>query len=124
MYPVKLSDIENVAIRSRIAIERRIVRSLVNELISNGCSLRVDDGDEIHPITSTAKTALKQLMNTDQDRLYVYAPVDGNSRYIGEVFLVYGNDGWDVMSDWSLNLEKRAPNTFALAESEGRNHVY
>jgi hypothetical protein len=117
MYPVKLSYIENVEIRSRIAIERRIVRSLVNELISNGCSLRVDDGDELHPITSTAKTALKQLMNTDQDTLYVYVEVEGNSRCIGQVFLVYGNDGYDVISDYTVSLEKSIPNTLALVDS-------
>ena len=60
MYPKSLKEIENVAVRSRVGIERRIVRSLVKELLShnhagaNQFELAVDDGEERHPRTADA----------------------------------------------------------------------
>ncbi len=35
---------------------------------------------------------------------------------IGWVYIVLGNDGWDVISDYHANLEKFMPKTLALAK--------
>lgn len=42
------------------------------------------------------------MFATDDEYLHVYR-VD--KTYLGRVWLVYGNDGWDVISDYTVNLE-------------------
>lgn len=70
MYPENLKDIQSPAVRSRVAIERHIVNSLVNEFSGQGFTFLIDDGDadEYIPAATPAK-ALKALMNTDEDQL-------------------------------------------------------
>jgi hypothetical protein len=58
-------------------------------------------------------------METDDDRLFVYK-VDGpkgRRDWFGWVFFVYGNDGYDVISDYTTNLESSLTATNKLAES-------
>jgi hypothetical protein len=43
------------------------------------------------------------LMSTDEDYLMVYEP--GKKERLGWIHLVYGNDGYDVVSDYTTNLE-------------------
>lgn len=113
MYPTNIFDIKDMAIRSRIAIERRIVRSLVTEFLSQGFSLSVFDGEERSKITMDAQEVYDAIMNTDEDILLVYR----ESEHVGSVKLVYGNDGWDVMNDWHTVLDPYMPLTLALVES-------
>lgn len=90
-------------IRLRQAIERHIVGKLVDALLADGYSLSVScDGGETREIEkSTDKAAiLKEIMASDED--YVYCHKDGRRPHI---FLVYGNSGWDVISDYSESLE-------------------
>lgn len=114
MYPKKLRDIENLAVRMRVTIERRIVRSLVDEFSEQGFTFQVDDGGEEYIPASTPKQALDALLNTDEDQLGIVQ----NGEVIGWIRLIYGNDGWDVMSDWHTNLDKYMPKTLAFVESE------
>jgi hypothetical protein len=99
-------------IKRRIAVERRIVVSLVDELLKQGFTLTVDDGGEEMAVENCAvrKTILEALGNTDQDQLGVVR----NGSLIGWIMLVYGNDGWDVMCDWHTNLDQFMPKTLAL----------
>lgn len=106
------------AVRDRVKIERRIVKHLVRELLGHGFELSVNDGEELHPRTTDAETLFSQLMETDMDTLHVYWPTSDDP--LG-VALVYGNDGWDVMSDWSIDLEDNGyiTKTIELAERLG-----
>ena len=106
-----------MAVRHRIQLERKIVRSLVAELLSHGFELAVFDGEEEHKQTTDSGKLLDQLMETDEDYLYVYPA--GAAAMMGHVRLVYGNDGWDVMSDWTTNLDQYIPLTLALVEAMG-----
>lgn len=112
MYPTKITDLP-VSIRARATMERRIVRSLVQEFSEQGFTFLVDDGEE-EIRCSTPKAALKALVNTDEDRLGIVKP-DGKE--LGWILLIYGNDGWDVMGDYHCVLESYMPKTLALVNT-------
>jgi hypothetical protein len=79
---------------NRIAMEQEIVTRVVDALLAAGCSLATDY-DQIP--TRDRAVILSSLMETDDDRLIV--------RPAGWVYFVYGNDGFDVVSDYTTNLE-------------------
>jgi len=80
-------------------------------------SLRYDigharcDGDArwylpaLEPTTPTPDSAsiLEHLMEVDDEHLYVFVPFNPES--VGWVYFVYGNDGYDVISDYTTGLE-------------------
>ena len=103
------------AVKVRHNIEKRIVKRTVRDLIKAGYELNVDDGDgKVLNIPTTDETALLDaLMNTDEDYLLVYKP--GEPKHFSYVFFVYGNDGYDVISDYGVSLEEdlRGVNEFA-----------
>jgi hypothetical protein len=41
------------------------------------------------------------MFKTDQEHIRVFR----DNEQIGWVFFVYGNDGWDVVNDYTTNLE-------------------
>lgn len=112
---------ENEAVRKRQNIEVRIVKQIVKDALAAGYALSVDDGgDEVALSQSTSrKDALDALMNTDEDRLIVerFDRTTGARIESGWVRLVYGNDGWDVINDYTLNLEDVLAGANKLAES-------
>lgn len=112
MYPQSVKDLD-VSIRSRAAIERAIVRSLLEEFHEQGFTFLVDDGGEERIACRTKTEALDALINTDDDQLGI---VNDKGQTIGWIRLVYGNDGWDVMADWHVGLEVYMPKTLALVE--------
>lgn len=66
------------------------------------------------------------MFTTDEDYLFVYDPKqpdeddaeDGraDANKIGWIWFIYGNDGHDVVSDYTTNLEKVLQGATALAE--------
>ena len=114
MYPENLKDIRDAGVRARVAIERRIVKSLLDEFSEQGFTFWVDNGGDDFIPCDTKEKALTELLNTDDDQL---GPVPkGDSIPLGWIRLVYGNDGWDVMSDCHTILDKYMPKTLALVE--------
>jgi hypothetical protein len=78
----------------------------------------VNDGEETTVHHSRDASAIEAaLFTTDEDYIYVYIddedPIDLRPDYW--VRLVYGNDGWDVISDYSVTLEKHLSEAHALA---------
>lgn len=85
----------------RIAVERILVERTVDDLLAAGYSLATDQAGELEmPFTDDRQTILAQMMETDDEHLF--ALKDGKSSW---VYFVYGNDGWDVISDYLTNLE-------------------
>lgn len=104
-------------VKARQAIEKRIVLHLIDELLAQGFKLAVYDGEEEHAATTSRLKLIQDVMNTDEDYLIVYpANADQSSDRLGWVKLVYGNDGWDVISDYTVNLEANIAKTNALAD--------
>jgi hypothetical protein len=102
------------AVVARKAIEKRVITEAIDQLLAAGFSLGVNDGEETtlkHSVNK--KHVLRALFTTDEDYLLVYLSITG--RQIGWVRLVYGNDGWDVINDYTTNLEPQLASAEALA---------
>lgn len=84
----------------KTATERGIVRTLIRVLIDAGYEITVDNGED--DLVSTSKTEIfDYLCQTDNDTLSLYKA--GETPKI--VWLVWGNDPWEVVADYSESLE-------------------
>jgi|SRR5215831_8477711 len=87
-------------------IERMIVRRVILDALRAGYSLNVNNGgdlDELPEPTTDRKLILDTMFATDEDRLDFYPSTPEQKG--GWVYFVYGNDGYDVISDYTTNLE-------------------
>jgi hypothetical protein len=112
MYPKDLNDIADPAERARARIERQIVTALIDHALAEGYELSIDDGQEQHPWTTDRQAVIDNIMETDEDRLYLRK--DGHTAW---VYLVYGNEGWTVICDYNTSLESLLEPINALALS-------
>jgi hypothetical protein len=92
-----------MSVKMRQEVERKIATALVKEALAAGYTITVDYGDGETGKLSSLKAILKGMFQGDEDRLHMYNPT--NDQYIGWVYFVYGNDGYDVISDYTVNLE-------------------
>ncbi len=85
------------------AHEHQIMRATIKALLDDGYHLSVWDGEEYAIERSQdADKVFAELQATDMETLEAYE----NGEYIaGSVLFVYGNDGWDVICDYSTSLE-------------------
>lgn len=84
----------------RIDSERRMVRALIKEALLLGYSVSVHDGDNfVIKKSKDQKEILKTMYSTDEDMIYLYE----EETRVGWFHLVYGNYGWDVISDHTDN---------------------
>jgi len=91
------------SVTRRQKIESRIASRAVSALLAAGYWLAVCQGDEDEqPASRYKRDIMKLLGECDEDRIIVYSPAKGP---VGWVHLVYGNAGWDVISDYTTNLE-------------------
>lgn len=92
-----------MSIKARQRVERTIARRVVLDALRLGYGLTVNNGgddDEI-PVTYKAKPVLAVMFQTDDEFLKLWR--DG--KYVGWVRFIYGNDGWDVVNDYTTNLD-------------------
>lgn len=97
---------------TRQQIEKRIVASAIADLLEADYEITVNDGEEdvLKRSTDPSKIA-SAMMSTDEDWLHVSKE---GSR--GWVRFIYGNDGPDVINDYTVNLESALRRTNELAE--------
>jgi hypothetical protein len=89
-------------IKLRQELERRIARRIVKDAIAAGYTVGVNDSEETTlERCGDVRTVMSKLCTTDEDWLLIYK--DG--KQIGWVRLIYGNDGWDVVNDYTVNLD-------------------
>lgn len=91
---------------TRINIERDIVLRTVAALLAAGYELNIDNGGdeyELPNFTLDAALLTQHLMETDDE--YLMVATKGEDNVKGWVRFVYGNDGYDVISDYTTNLE-------------------
>lgn len=109
----------NAAIRQ--VIERAIAWRLIEDLNDAGYELRVDNGDSVSRWKQDKRATMRALFKTDDDRIEV--------RRAGEqgwIKLVQGNDGFDLISDYTMNLDKlikRGAGKVADAIEAGRFNI-
>lgn len=87
-----------------IEIDRMIATYAVDAFLKAGFLLGVNDGCETTITRSRdAAAILAAMFTTDQDRLLVYRHSD--DKHFGWALFVYGNTGWDVINDYTQNIE-------------------
>lgn len=88
-------------VQQRQAIEKKIVTFLVDKALTFGFSVTVFDGEE-HPVRESKDMTLilDNLFACDEEWLQFY---DAGHKIVGVVSLVYGNDGYDVIADHTVN---------------------
>lgn len=96
-------------IKMRQEVERKIADAAIEQLLAAGFSLGVNDGEETTVHHSRSAEAIRKAMfTTDEDWLLVFVKGDNQKdpRPQYWVRFIYGNDGYDVISDYSVFLEK------------------
>ena len=113
---------QNETVRKRQAIEVRIVKRVVDDALKAGYKLSVDDGGDELAVTlcGVRRVVLDALINTDEDMLILERFDPSTGRLIARewVRFIYGNDGWDVINDYSASpaMEAVLAGANALAE--------
>ena len=96
-YADKAKADGNGSLFRRIMMERRIAFKIIDMALADGHEVSVNDGEEWTVIRSKDKAELRNsLFTTDEDQI-VIRHNDGDE--MGWFHLVYGNDGYDVISD-------------------------
>ncbi|MFY2610693.1 hypothetical protein ACUDCK_29635 (plasmid) [Achromobacter sp. CF-sbj1-Ac2-l] len=121
-----LADISD-RICMRQLIERAVIRRAILDLLAMRCedgpayAISVFDGEETVVADSRdLATIMAAIMSTDEEALVVRRLRAGSKpAYAGEISLVHGNDGWDVIADYSTVLDGHLANANALAEAFG-----
>jgi hypothetical protein len=90
-----------MSVKMRQEVERKIATAFIKSALEAGYMVSVDNGDSETHRMSDVSSILKEMFLTDDEHLYLSK--DGKGA--GWVHLVYGNDGWDVISDYTTNLE-------------------
>jgi hypothetical protein len=107
MTKLKLTG-DSAAVKARQRVEQTIALTTVKALLDAGFLLGVDDGEETTIHHSRNFDKLKDaLFTTDEDWLLVYLKGDDKRDIRPQYWVrfVYGNDGWDVISDYTTYLE-------------------
>lgn len=86
-------------------VERAIIAKLCILAIAKGYWLRLHDGEGFMcPRTQDASEILKDIGACDEQSLVLYASGErGKADRAGSFFFVFGNSGWDVVSDYADN---------------------
>lgn len=106
----------------RIALEVEAGVLVVDTLLTAGYLVAVDNGEDEQEWTvektSDRAEILRHLRETDEDYIFAFS---GGER-VGYVYLVYGNSGFDTVSDYTVSLEAviGAPAQKFYDENEGR----
>lgn len=104
-----------MTVQKRQRMERAIARRIVRDALAAGYRLNVDNGgdtDELPAPSASFKEVTGAMFATDDEYLRLYK--DG--KRVGSVYLVYGNDGYDAICDYSVSLESLLSGANALAD--------
>jgi hypothetical protein len=101
-WKVELTGVDSAA-RMRQIIEVQIAAAFIAAAIKAGYLIDVNDGEETVLFNSTSiSDILGKMFTTDEDVLWLH-----RKGHVGCGWskLIYGNGGWDVISDYSTDLE-------------------
>lgn len=109
-------------VEARQNIERRIVRAAIAGLLADNYLISVHDGEETVLTKSTDAKAIEAAMfSTDEDQFHVVRG-QGAGTEKGWVLFVYGNDGFDVIADNTVNIESSLKAATELADKIAEEH--
>jgi hypothetical protein len=85
----------------RMEMERRMASALVKAILARGLSVTVDNGEEIAIHRSKSyRAVMDALWQCDEEWVLAHGDT-GPSK--GTFYLVYGNDGYDLVADHTAN---------------------
>ena len=92
-------------VEQRLMIERKIVEKVIDAAFDKGFEMFIDNGgnDDEHIFCSTPEEAKANIMQTDEEYLHIYKFREGKKVGEGWIWCVYGNDGFDVIADYSTS---------------------
>lgn len=92
------------AVVARQSLEKRVISRLVKDALAKNYTVSLNDGEEWTVKRSrNYEEIMGAIMTTDEDFLRIR---DEKGESVGSVTLIYGNDGWDVIADWSWRVDK------------------
>lgn len=104
-----------MSVKMRIEVEQKIVSKFVRDALKAGHRLAVSlergyDLDEMVIGSRDYNKIMKEAFAGDDCHIFVQpakGPTVENGKIIsdGWVYCVFGNDGWDVISDYTENME-------------------
>jgi hypothetical protein len=113
----------NKAIRE---LEDKIVRHFVRDALAAGyvLSVSLEQGHDVEDMllgSNDEAKIMEAALAGDSSHIFVHKAdepfvEDGAVNCVGWVLLVFGNDGYDVISDYTTNLDKLILDTIELAE--------
>src|SRR5882757_617287 len=80
--------------KRRLSMERRVALTLVRDILAAGHTISVYDSPALR--SRDKRKIMEAMAASDEDTLFIRDAAGNN---LGVVTLVYGNDGWDVISD-------------------------
>lgn len=89
-------------------IERMVVGRVIADALAAGYAISVNDGEETTVKRSIDPAAiLKAMFTTGEDYLLVHGRVGNHfaREHFAWVRFVYGNCGWEVVNDYTTNIE-------------------
>lgn len=112
-------------------VNKLIATRVVEDCLAAGYALNIDNGGDTHELPAPSRDKqqiLDAMFATDDEHLLIYAP--GSARHgqrsavlsgknwkcIGWVYFIYCNSGYDVVSDYTTNLEHVMKGANELAE--------
>ena len=112
-------------VETRQKIERQIARRAAKDLIAAGYKVAVFDGEEIALEASTdVRAIIAAMFSTDEAYPLAMPPGEGGKlTRAGWVRFIYGNTGFDVINDYTTNLETVLAGTNALADQLESKHA-
>ncbi len=90
-----------MSVKMRQEVECKIAKAFVKAAIKDEYAITVDYGDGPSNYLGSTKAVLAAMFQGDEDHLTLHT----QGATAGWVQFIYGNDGWDVISDYSVNLE-------------------
>jgi hypothetical protein len=112
--------------------ERAIARRAIADLLAAGYKLSVDntEGDDagvadFENLSTDAAEIFGRMFQTDEDYLFVWDAKKKRAKWqagghTGWIRFIYGNDGFDVISDYTTNLESVLGATHEMIEQMER----
>jgi len=102
----------------RLAVEHRIVCRIVDDALSQGllCTVSFGDDDSRARFTIDRALIIEEATAADESFIRFHRNEDPPPAPFGWCFLVFGNSGWDVISDYTSKTESVLEGALALAE--------
>ena len=104
-------------IATRQMIEKGIAKRVVRSAIEAGYTVSLWDGGEwIVKRSSKLPEVMRAMFTVDEERFDIR---DSEGGFIGHVWFVYGNDGWDALADYTATetMERLLKDANEYAES-------